>query len=37
MISLSQATKDLPAPLHPGAARFFRDEGQQANYTTKPL
>jgi TRAP transporter TAXI family solute receptor len=37
LISLSQATKDLPAPLHPGAARFFRDEGQQANYTTKPL
>lgn len=37
LISLSHATKDLPAPLHPGAARFFKEAGQPVNYTTKPL
>jgi hypothetical protein len=37
LISLTQATKNLPAPLHPGAARFFKKAGEQANYTTKPL
>jgi hypothetical protein len=37
LISLSRATQNLPAPLHPGAARFFKQAGQEANYTTKPL
>ena len=27
-IRIEDATRDLPAPLHPGAARFFRDSGK---------
>lgn len=27
-ISLEQATEDLPMPLHPGAARYFSEQGQ---------
>jgi TRAP transporter TAXI family solute receptor len=36
LISLKRATKDLPAPLHPGAERFYRESGEQANYTLLP-
>lgn len=28
LISLDRATRDLPAPLHPGAARFYREAGK---------
>jgi TRAP transporter TAXI family solute receptor len=33
LVSLRRAAKDLPAPLHPGAERFYKESGQQVNYT----
>ncbi len=32
LVSLRRAVKNLPAPLHPGAARFYREAGEQASY-----
>ena len=35
MIRLETATQQLPAPLHPGAARFYRDVGRLPKPNTK--
>ncbi|MEJ0027992.1 MAG: TAXI family TRAP transporter solute-binding subunit [Rhizomicrobium sp.] len=35
MIRLDTATQDLPAPLHPGAARFYREIGRLPKVNTK--
>jgi len=35
MIRLDSATSDLPAPLHPGAARFYREVGRLPKSNTK--
>ena len=36
LISLDRATRNLPAPLHPGAARFYKEAGKSAQYTIMP-
>lgn len=32
LISLRHAVKDLPAPLHPGAARYYKEEDEDVSY-----
>jgi TRAP transporter TAXI family solute receptor len=33
LISVDRATQDLPALLHPGAERFYKEAGKEAKYT----
>ena len=33
-ISIAHATQNLPAPLHPGAARYYKEAGARATYVT---
>jgi len=35
-ISLDSAARDLPAPLHPGAEKFYRERGKLAENKTSP-
>ena len=32
LVSLSRAVKDLPAPLHPGAARYYKEADEDVTY-----